>query len=96
MRSREEEANSGCTLDLNVVMELGAVVGGDGFETLRVPTHEAQGPSIGVLFGSRSELADQDVPGFAFDESHDVSAGRKLHTDGGPILHTSPAAIAVI
>jgi hypothetical protein len=29
-------------------------------------------------------------------DTESVSAGRKLHTDGGPILHTSPAAAAVI
>ena len=41
MGSREEEADDGSTLELNVVVELGAVVGGDGFEALRVPTHES-------------------------------------------------------
>ena len=36
MRSREEEeADAGSTLELNVVVELGAVVSGDGFESLR-------------------------------------------------------------
>src|SRR5262245_22255939 len=72
MRGREEEANAGRTLKLNVVVELGAVVSGDGLEALRVPTHEPQSPSIGMFFGSRSEFADQDVTGFAVDEGHEA------------------------
>jgi len=72
MRGREEEANACGTLELSVVVELGAVVCGDSYEALRVPTHEAQSPSIGVLLGSRSELADEDVTGFAFDDGHEA------------------------
>src|SRR5262245_24331410 len=72
MRGREEEANGGRKLKLNVVVELGAVYCGDGLEALRVPTHEPQRPSIGMFFGSRSEFADQDVTGFAVDEGHEA------------------------
>ena len=69
MWSSEVEGDAGGVLDRGVVVELGAVVGGDGFEQPWVAAHEAQGALVGVLFGSRSELADEDVTGFSVDES---------------------------
>ena len=72
MRGCEEEADAGGALELSVIVELGAVVGGDGFEQRWVAAHEPQSPSIGVLFGSGSELADEDVAGFALDEGQEA------------------------
>jgi len=61
MRSGEEEADSCGTLELSVVVELGAVVSGDGFEALRVAAHEAQSALIGVLLRSRCNRPVQAV-----------------------------------
>src|SRR6188768_18640 len=72
MRSREVEGNAGRSLKLRVVVELGAVVRRDGFESLRMPAHEAHGTLIGVFLGTSSELADHDVAGFAVDDGDEA------------------------
>ena len=57
---------------LRVVVELGAVVGGDGFESLRMAAHETHRAAIGVFLRSGSELADHDVAGFAVDDGDEA------------------------
>ena len=44
----------------------------DGFESLRVPTHETRRTPIGVFLGASSELADHDVTGFAVDDGDEA------------------------
>jgi hypothetical protein len=68
----EVERSAGGSLDGRVVVELGSVIGSDGFESLRMPTHEAHGTAIRMLFGSSSELADEDVAGLAVDDGDEA------------------------
>ena len=42
MGSSEVKRGTGSSLDQGVIMELGAVVGGDGFESLRMSAYETQ------------------------------------------------------
>ena len=72
MRSREVEGNAGGSLEQRVVVELGAVVGRDGFESLRMPAHETHRSVIGVFLRSGSELTDHDVAGFAVDDGDEA------------------------
>jgi hypothetical protein len=50
MGSGEVERGASGSLDRGVVVELGAVFGGDGFEALGMATHESQSAVIGVFF----------------------------------------------
>jgi len=72
MRSGEIEGSAGGLLEGGVVVELGAVVGGDGLEALRMAAYESQSAAIGVFLGSSSELADHEVAGFAIDDSDEA------------------------
>ena len=72
MRSGEVEGNAGGSLELRVVVELGAVVRRDGFESLRMPAHEAHRTAIRMLLGTSSELADHEVTGFAVDDGDEA------------------------
>jgi len=72
MRGGEVERHTGRALELCVVVELGTVVGGDGFEALRMAAHEAHRAVIGVLLSTGSELADDDVAGFTVDNGDET------------------------
>jgi len=72
MWSGEVKRRAGGLFDGGVVMEFGAVVSGDAFELLRMPTHESQRSVIGVFLRSSSELADHDVAGFALDDREEA------------------------
>src|SRR6185503_13451862 len=72
MRGREVERDTGRALELCVVVELGTVVGGDGFEALRMPAHEAHRTLISVFLGTSSELANHDVAGLAVDDGDEA------------------------
>src|SRR4029077_4912307 len=68
MRRREVERDARGALELYVVVELGAVVGGDGFESLWMTADETQRTAIRMFFRSRSELADREVASLAIDD----------------------------
>jgi len=53
-------------------VELGAIVSGDGFESLRMAAHETDGALIRVFLGTSSELADHDVAGLALDDGDEA------------------------
>lgn len=62
-------------LDEFVVMELGAIIGGDGFEVFGESAHQLEGSGIGLLLGTGLELADEQVPGSSLDEADDAVFG---------------------
>src|SRR6185437_7249465 len=69
VRIGEEEAHAGLLLDSLVIVELGAVVGGDGLEAAGMLTDQPHGQ---LILGSIGQLADQGVAGLALDQSHDA------------------------
>jgi len=70
--SGEVEGDTGALFDGGVVVELRAVIRGDGFEALWMPTDETQRSVIRMFLGASSELADHDVAGLAFDDGHET------------------------
>jgi hypothetical protein len=72
MGCREVEGHAGGVLDELVVMELGAIVGGDGLEAVGVLSDQLQGSEIGLFLGTCLELADQGDSGPALDQGDDA------------------------
>src|SRR6185437_16613 len=72
VRIGEEEAHAGLLLDSLVIVELGAVVGGDGLEAAGMLTDQPHGALGQLILGSIGQLADQGVAGLALDQSHDA------------------------
>jgi len=77
---RGEVENGRCALlDGGVVVKLGAVVGGDGFDGARMFSDGSDRSGIQGLGGSVRELADQQQPGLALYEAHDAIPGAGAH-----------------
>src|SRR5574337_1149103 len=79
VRVGEVEAHAGLCLDLFVVVELGAVVGGEGLEA---PSMFANQPHSALgQFGLAAirQFADQGVAGLAFDQGHDAVLAAGAH-----------------
>ena len=69
---REVERGSGSGLDGFVVVELGAVVSGEGPDGSFLAMNELSDSAIELCGGSGAELFDQDVFGFSLDHCGDA------------------------
>ena len=79
VRSGEVEGHLSRTLNGSVVMELGAIVGGDGLEVLGVLPDESDSACTGLLLRPRPELTDEQVATLALDQAHDAMLAAGAH-----------------
>src|SRR5574337_1008477 len=75
VRVGEVEAHAGLCLDLFVVVELGAVVGGDGLEAPSMFANQPHSAFGQFGLAAVSQFADQGVAGLAFDQ---VTSSREI------------------
>jgi hypothetical protein len=73
--SGEVESSPGHLLDGGVVMELGAIVGGDGVDRSWLGLDQALCPCIDLCRPSDGELADGEVSGLPFHHGQDTGGG---------------------
>lgn len=71
----EGEAGGGGPLERGVVMELRAVVGGDGAHGMGLGPDEAGGAGVDLGRPADAQLAEEDVAGLALDEGEGAGAG---------------------
>lgn len=72
IRSGEVEGRAGRLFDDGVVVELSAVVSGNRFDEFTVSANEVKRPMIRVLLGSCFEFAEEQVAGFALDDTDEA------------------------
>jgi len=88
----EEERGVGSGFDLFVLMELGAVIRGDGTNRSRLLLDKLDGAFVQLTGGSGFEFADQGVFGFALDQGHDTVVVTPAH-DGVDFPVPDPALV---
>jgi len=83
IRGGEVEACPGFVFNGSVGVELGAVVGGDGFDFGSLALNERDDLSIELIGGARAQLSDDEVLGFAFDQGDDAVPVMSAHDGVG-------------
>ena len=68
----EVEFHARLLFDVGIGVELGAIVGGDGFKGQLALFDEMKNSSVGLLCGSGFQFADEHIARLAFDEGHDA------------------------
>src|SRR5574337_857611 len=79
VRVGEIEAHACLLFDAFVVMELGAVVGGDGLEAPSMFANQPHSAFGQFGLAAVSQFADQGVAGLAFDQGHDAILAAGAH-----------------
>jgi len=92
VRGSEVNVNAGSTLDFCVSVELGAVVGSDGFEPCGMSPYELDQAVVESGDGACRELSDQHEPGEPLDECDDA-VGVARTDDGVHLPVTELAAL---